>query len=331
MHHYPYSYYTLILALLFVSCSSKDEAANEIQLFFPPAQYPEFSGTRAHEFIVEQVAFGPRVPGTPSHDSCRAYFVSYFEDLGFDVEQQQFSLLGYENNRLPLTNIIVHVNPSAQRRILLAAHWDTRPWADMDPDPASRDLPIPGANDGGSGVAVLMEAARHFAETPPSVGVDIVLFDGEDYGRDGDESMFCLGSKYYAAAHSGQRPLFGMILDLVGDIDAEFPREQFSSAYAQDIQNLVWSAAESLGLNRFTNRQHGAVLDDHVSLNKVAGIKTIDIIDATLVGHDKSSERRQYWHTLNDTPDQCSAATLEEVGRLVLYITYGINGDSKQS
>lgn len=329
MFQHPYSYYTLVIALLFVSCSDTKDKTDEIPLFAPPARYPHFSGERALSLIHQQVAFGPRVPGTASHDSCRNFYVSYFTELGFEVEQQRFTLAGYDNTPLPMTNIIARVNPTSKRRILLAAHWDTRPWADMDPDPEARTIPIPGANDGGSGVAVLMEAARHFSASPPDVGVDIVFFDGEDYGRDGDESMFCLGSKYFAAAYSGERPLFGIILDLVGDIDAEFPREQFSRAYAMDIQNLVWGAAENLGLQRFVNRQHGAILDDHVSLNKVAGIKTIDIIDATLIGHDDRNARRQYWHTLNDTPEQCSAMTLGEVGRLVLYITYGINGDSK--
>ncbi len=164
--------------------------------------------------------------------------------------------------------------------------------------------------------------------SPPDVGVDIVLFDGEDYGRDGDESMFCLGAKYYSASlESSTGTLFGILLDLVGDRDAVFPKEDLSRQYAGDIQDMLWDEAARLGLTRFSSTVHSGILDDHIPLNKTAGIKTVNIVDAALVGFDTSSPRRQYWHTLNDTPQQCAPATLGDVGTLLLSIIYGLNAD----
>ncbi len=295
--------------------------------FSPPSDTPVFDGSRTFAYLEQQVAFGPRVPNSPAHERCLEYFVRFFDSLGLPAELQRFELPGYKDERLALTNVIVHINPSISRRILLAAHWDSRPWADMEKDPDRALRPIPGANDGASGVAVLMHLAELMKATPPSIGVDLVLFDGEDYGREGDESMFLLGAKYYSASRgtATSEILFGVLLDLVGDRDAEFPREELSQHYAGDVQTMIWDEAARLGLDRFSARQHSAILDDHVPLNKVAGIKTVDIIDAALVGGDPSSARRQYWHTLGDTPEVCAPETLHDVGRLLVSIIYGFH------
>ncbi len=270
--------------------------------------------------------FGARVPGSDAHAACLAFYEAFFDSLGIGVERQDFTLPGYDDASLALTNLIARVNPAAERRVLLAAHWDSRPWADEEKDPDRARKPVLGANDGASGVAVLLHLAEVLAAHPCPVGVDIVLFDGEDYGRDGDESMFLLGSRYFAATQGDRpAPVFGILLDLVGDRDARFPQEQFSRMYAGDILDMVWKAAADLGLTRFSSVAHSPILDDHVPLNTVAGIKTINIIDAALVGHDTSSPRRQYWHTLQDVPAQCAPEPLQDVGTLLIYILFGIH------
>lgn len=295
-------------------------------LFSAPSTYPAFSGDRAFTLLERQVAFGARVPGSRAHAACLQFYLAFFDSLDIAVERQDFSLPGYDGKPLPLTNVIARINPAAERRILLAAHWDSRPWADYEKDPDRALRPVPGANDGASGVAVLLHAAEILSARPPAIGVDIVLFDGEDYGRENDESMFLLGSRYYAVTRGDAvRPLFGILLDLVGDRDARFPREAFSAQYAGDVLDMVWDAADALGLTRFTRETHSPILDDHVPLNTVAGIKTINIIDAALVGHDSTSPRRQYWHTLDDLPAQCAPAPLEDVGTLLMYLIFGIN------
>lgn len=294
-------------------------------VFSPPSAVPAFDGTRAFALLERQVAFGPRVPNSAAHAECLEFYLRFFDSLGVAAEPQRFDIPGYDGVPLRLTNVIARIQPELPDRILLCAHWDSRPFADRETDPVRAARPIPGANDGASGVAVLLHLAEILARHRTAIGVDLVLFDGEDYGREGDESMFLLGSKYFAASRdAGQRYHFGVLLDLVGDRDAEFPIEEFSRQYAGDIQQMLWTEARRLGLGQFTERRHGAILDDHVPLNTVGGIKTVNIIDAALVGHDQSSPRRRYWHTLDDTPAQCAPETLDAIGRLLLSIIHGI-------
>ncbi|MDT8325146.1 MAG: M28 family peptidase [Bacteroidota bacterium] len=318
----------LLVTVCVTSCgdASRTPAKGTTPLFTAPAQYPAFSGDRAFALLEQQVAFGPRVPGTQAHAACLGFFLAHLDSLGIATERQDFTLPGYDGASLPLTNLIAHINPAAPRRILLAAHWDSRPWSDMETDPDRALLPVPGANDGASGVAVLLHLAEILSADPPPVGVDLVLFDGEDYGRENDESMFLLGSRYYAATRgSAPPPLFGILLDLVGDREARFPQEDFSRRYAGDVLDMVWDAAAALGLSRFTRETHPPILDDHVPLNTVAGIKTVNIIDAALVGHDDASPRRRYWHTRADLPHQCAPEPLGDVGALLLYLIFGIH------
>lgn len=294
-------------------------------MFIAPKKRPAFDGAAAMEHLITQVSFGPRVPGSPAHTACRDFFVAHFSALGWETSLQSFSMPGYEGVTLELHNVIARYHPERTTRVLLAAHWDSRPFADMESGAAEKKLPIPGANDGASGVAVLLHLAEILSQHTTSVGVDIVLFDGEDYGKDGEESMFCLGSKYYAASLGTEtRPMFGVLLDLVGDKDAVFPREGHSDMYARDIVDLFWGQAAALGLKQFSNERHNPIIDDHLPLNTTAGIKTINIIDASLVGQATSNERRRYWHTLRDTPEQCSPETLQAVGTLLLHILFGL-------
>jgi len=325
--HLRFSILLVLCAMTFSSCGKKQELPHAKQpfRFVPPAALPTFSGARTFDLLVHQVQFGPRVPNTPGHDSCAAFLLNFLTPLAAKVNTQDFSFPGYESASLQLKNIIASFNPSATSRVLLCAHWDSRPWADREEKNDDKAKGIPGANDGASGVAVLLHLAEIFSKTPPSIGVDMVFFDGEDYGKESDESLYCIGSKYFAASIASESQyLFGILLDLVGDKDAEFPQEESSVQYASDIVQLVWSSARQLGTYSFKVKGYSGILDDHTALNTNAGIKTIDIIDAELVGHHSTNPRRKYWHTLKDTPDQCSPKTLEGVGKVLLYIISGI-------
>jgi Zn-dependent M28 family amino/carboxypeptidase len=233
------------------------------------------------------------------------------------VELQHFSHTGYRGEHLRLTNIIAVFNPSARRRVLLAAHWDSRPRAERDSDPERRSRPIPGANDGASGVAVLLELARLMKMQPPPVGVDIVLFDGEDYGEEGDADRYLLGAREYARSLAGTRlPDFGILLDMVGDAQLEIRREENSVLHAPEVVDLLWATAARLGIPEFAEGPGPAVLDDHIPLIN-AGIPTANIID-----FEYPDASHRFWHTHADTPEQCSPASLEAVGCVLTHLVY---------
>ena len=318
----------LPIAVLMSSCGTKKDdpmpPPKPAMTFQMPRDVPEFSGERTFELLKKQVAFGPRVPNTPAHAACLNWMVDFLRPLADTVRVQEFSMGGYDGITLRMSNVIASFKPDAKERVLLCAHWDSRPRADREKDSSRQRIAIPGANDGASGVAVLLHLAEVFARICPTVGVDLVFFDGEDYGREGDESMYCLGSKYFAATvPEGYAPLYGVLLDLVGDKDAVFPQEEFSVQYAGDIVRMVWSAAGQLGVPNFKVQGYGGIIDDHHALNTTAGIRTIDIIDAELVGHAAADPRRKYWHTLADTPEQCSPLTLGRVGKVLLHVLLG--------
>ncbi|HKZ22598.1 MAG TPA: M28 family peptidase [candidate division Zixibacteria bacterium] len=210
-----------------------------------------------------------------------------------------------------LTNIIASFYPEEKERILLCAHWDTRPWADQDSAVGNRNQPIWGANDGASGVAVLLELAHIISREKSKYGVDIVFFDGEDSGIKGNTKSYCLGSTFFAKNLPVPRPKFGILLDMVGDKDLNIYREQYSNTYAPEIVNLIWNKARKLKLKAFYSEVRHPVWDDHMPLI-LAGIPTVDIIDLDY----------PYWHTLQDTPDKCSPQSLETVGKLLISILY---------
>lgn len=312
-----------LAALLSLGCEMRrnQEVIKEVTSKTQPMQIsvPRFDGKRAFEFLVAQTNFGPRVPNTEAHRNCLNFITRELGQLADTVYHQPFRHTGYDGKLLYLTNIVASWNREAQRRILLCAHWDSRPWADQDPDPVNRSKAVPGANDGASGVAVLLEIARHLKTQSPSVGVEIVLFDGEDYGRAGDLDHFVLGSKYFV--QQMRKPFayeFGILLDMVGDSQLEILKERNSLRYAPDIIDLVWSAARDVGSTSFVDVIGDEVYDDHVPLNE-AGVKTIDIIDFAY-----PDQSHRYWHTVEDTPDKCSPESLEEVGNVVLYVIYQI-------
>jgi hypothetical protein len=283
----------------------------------PPAPVPDFDGAAAFRYLTTQVDFGPRVSGSKAHDLCRDYLVGELGKSAEAVNLQPFTITGYDGATLKYSNIIASFNLKATTRILLLAHWDSRPWADEEADTSLHSRPIPGANDGASGVAILLEIARHLKSDPPPVGVDILLTDGEDYGRHKDPGGFLHGARYFAThLPPGYRPAFGILLDMVGDARLTLMREQNSMAFAPDIVDLVWGTARRLGYAQFLDARQGSVTDDHLPLN-AAGIRTIDLID-----FDFPDESNRYWHTLSDTPDKCSPESLEAVGTVLLSVVY---------
>jgi len=309
----------LVLTPLCLSCtneSPKKDGPSAETLKAAPV-IPVFDGKKAFGFLQAQTDFGPRDAGSLGHESCLRYLQLQMKEYADTVKLQPFTARGYDGNQLHFTNIISSFKPSAPTRILLLAHWDTRPRADQDPDPAKRNQPILGANDGASGVAVLMEVARHLRSHPPAIGVDILFDDGEDYGKEGDTRNYLLGTKYFSKnLPPGFNPSFGILLDMVGDRQLEIQKEPYSVQYAADVVDLVWSAAMDLNVYQFTSAVQRAVLDDHLPLNEV-GIKTIDLID---FNYPDASNR--YWHTTNDTPDKCSPESLEAVGKVLIYVIY---------
>jgi glutaminyl-peptide cyclotransferase len=260
--------------------------------------------------ITRQCAFGPRVPGTAAHDSCFAFLVGELRaSASGAVETDTFSYDSPELKRtVTLMNAVAHFNPKSTQRVLFGAHWDSRPWADRDPDPKRQNRPVLGANDGASGVAVLLELARELRKRDLQLGVDLALFDGEDLGTQENPSGFFRGSNRYVEWKSGEKPpLFVVVLDMVGEKDAVFHWEGNSAKLAMNIVDVVWGEARSLGITNFRSDVKYTIYDDHIPFLD-AGIPAIDVIDFDF----------PQWHTTHDTPDVCSAETLEAVGRVVL-------------
>ncbi len=283
----------------------------------PSIPVPEFDGDQAFQFLLAQTNFGPRNPGSVAHQQCRDYLAAELQEYADAVNLQHFIHVGYEGNQYRMANLLSSFNLKATDRIMLAAHWDTRPMADQEIDPDKKKQPVLGANDGASGVAVLLEIARQMKLRPPPVGVDIILFDGEDFGQEGDLSNFALGARYFAKNKAaGFSPRYGILLDMVGDKQLELLQEENSLIYAPDIVEKVWSVARDLGITQFSSERQDEVFDDHVPLNQ-AGIRTIDIID-----FDYPDETNRYWHTHEDTPDKCSAESLSAVGTVLMHVIY---------
>lgn len=280
---------------------------------------PTFSGKRSFDHLLKQVSFGPRNPNSAGHAACLAYLASELGKTTANVETQDFTHDGYGNERLQLSNLVAKFNEQAAQRILLCAHWDTRPRAEQDENTSKRNTPIPGANDGASGVAVLLEIARLLKDKEPGVGVDLVLFDGEDYGEEGDLPNYLLGSRFFALNLPPEQSYrFGILLDMVGDKYLEIPKEQHSIKYAPDVIDLVWTKAKELGYTQFVDVPGESIYDDHLPLNEV-GIKTIDLID-----FDYPDPTNRFWHTHQDTPENCGAESLEAVGTVLTHVIYSL-------
>jgi glutaminyl-peptide cyclotransferase len=281
-----------------------------------PAERPTMNRDRAWAYLTEQVAFGPRVAGAQGHARQLAWMKDFFRSVGADtVVAQPFTHVTREGKTLQLTNVFARFGLSNPERILLVAHWDTRPRADNSPDPEDRRHPVPGANDGASGVAVLMELAQFFRENPPPIGVDILLTDGEDYGP-GDDDMY-LGARWFAAhLPPGYRVKHALVLDMVADPDAHFGIEERSRKAAPASVARVWGLAREMGYGAtFPDSSAGEIEDDHVPLIE-AGIPAVEIIDLDF------GPGNSFWHSTRDLPSNASRETLFRVGEVVAELVY---------
>lgn len=298
---------TLALAGALGACDDPPEG--------PTPGRPAFDGEAAMELVRRQVAFGPRVPGTEGHERQLGWMLARLDSLAAGVVADTFPHVTAAGDSLTLVNVLARFSPEASRRILFLAHWDTRPTSDEEADSAARALPVPGANDGASGTAVLLELASIMARTPPPVGVDLLFVDGEDYGP-GLEDML-LGARRYAETLPDEgRPVYGVLLDMVGDADPRFPVEGISAQFANPVVRKVWRIAERLGYEESFPTSVGRNLtDDHVPLNE-AGLPTVNVIDFTY------GPGNAYWHTQQDVPDHVSASTLEMVGEVMTELVY---------
>ncbi|MBO4327907.1 MAG: M28 family peptidase [Bacteroidales bacterium] len=295
---------------------------------------PVFNADSAYAYVKAQTDFGPRVPGTEAHASCAQWLVDKLAEYADTVMVQEFRTRLYTGKGMDGKNLIASFNPDAKKRIVLCAHWDSRPFADHDSDEANWNHPIDGANDGASGVGVLLEMARGFKQQPlnEKLGVDLIFFDLEDYGPrqdlaeqyyDDRRNYWALGSQYWAAQPHlpGYTANFGILLDMVGGSDPSFQKEYYSQGYAAWVSNKVWRMAQNLGYQEyFVNELGDPISDDHLPLNEVAGIPCIDLID--LKPESSNGSFPETWHTLNDNLEHIDKQTLEMVGNVLNHTVY---------
>lgn len=288
------------------------------------AVVPKFERDSAYIYVEKQVAFGPRVPNTPEHTACKNWLAQSLKNFGAKVIEQPFEATAYTGVKLKGTNIIGSYNPNNPKRVLLAAHWDSRPIADYDPEEKYQKEPILGADDGASGVGVLLEIARLLNENPIDLGVDIIFFDAEDYGESQaeDYTSWCLGSQHWGRnLHvNGYKARFGILLDMVGSKNARFTKEETSMSFAPAVMNKVWKLAQNMGYgNFFVEDKTKMLIDDHLFINRLTGIPTIDIINRPAGSKTGFGE---YWHTHNDDMTVIDRRTLRAVGQTVLAVLY---------
>ncbi|HRZ41414.1 MAG TPA: M28 family peptidase [Bacteroidales bacterium] len=317
----------VMLAMALGSCRRKETPPVPDQPESPSVSVPVFNSDSAYAFMAAQTAFGPRVPGSKAHEACALWMESQLKRYCDNVTVQPFVARSWDKRLLNGKNIIASFNPDARKRILLCAHWDSRPYADHDPNPANHRKPIDGANDGASGVGALIEVARLLSQNPLQHGVDIIFFDLEDLGEPQQEQSdlsdtWCLGSQHWSKTPhiTGYRAAFGILLDMVGAPDATFFMEGTSMHYAPEIMQKVWNTAHQIGYgNYFIKTESNPITDDHLYINKLAGIPTIDIIHidpSTPTGFFK------YWHTVNDRLENIDKNTLKAVGQTVTQVIY---------
>ncbi len=317
------------LAVLLIACGNSkksgaqgDETAQQVG--------PTFNADSAYAFCEAQCSFGERTMNSEAHRRCGEWIAAKFRQYGMEVTEQKATLSGWDGTKLQCTNIIASYKPELSVRILLCAHWDSRPWADNDPDSANWKKPVMAANDGASGVAVILEIARLLAANDSlNVGIDFVCFDAEDWGtpqwsdKQDDSNTWALGAKYWAAnPHKpNYRADYGILLDMVGGQGAKFYQELYSKQYAQTVIDKVWAAAQTVGYGSyFPAAEGGMITDDHVPVNELAGIPTIDII--AYYPDCEQSSFGPTWHTVADVMDNIDRNTLQAVGQTVVQVLF---------
>lgn len=324
-----YKYFLFAIVLSFLSaCSFASHSEKTKQDDTIVRVVPTFNPDSAYQYVKAQCDFGPRVPGTEAHTACLQYFVEQFSRFGADtVIVQEGESMIYDGTKMPIRNVVASYGLGKPNRVMICAHWDSRPFADNDINSDNRRKAIIGANDGASGVGVMMELARQLGQKNAAIGVDLILFDLEDWGApDWEQSKlsdggWALGSKYWASRPHipGYQAQFAILLDMVGAQGAQFYREYFSDQYASWVVDRVWNKAADLGLGHvFVNQRGGGVTDDHINVNR-AGIPCIDIIQFQT---ETETGFGDYWHTHNDDMRNIDLLTLDAVGRVLMEIIY---------
>ena len=317
--------------LIATSCGLRKQATTETETI--TAVGPAFNADSAYLFCQQQCDFGPRTMNSKAHDDCEQWIINKFKGYGMSVVPQKCDLKGYDGTTLHSTNIIASYKPDLTDRILLCAHWDSRPWADNDPDEANWKKPVMAANDGASGVAVMLEIARLLSpdscRLSPTLGIDFICFDAEDYGfpqwetTDDPGNTWALGAQYWAEhPHTaGYKARYGILLDMVGGQGAQFYQEIMSKHYAKHIVDKVWKAAAVVGYgSSFPMSEGSAITDDHIPVNTTANIPCIDIIP-----YYPTCEQSTFgptWHTLNDDMAHLDKNTLQAVGQTVIQVLF---------
>jgi len=294
---------SLFLTFIFLGCQSN---------------VPRFDEDHAFSYLVAQCDFGPRNPGSDGYYACLDYLITELDQSANEIILQDFSYQERRyNKQYNLENIIARFNPDSEFQTVISAHWDTRPWADQEDLRQDRDQPIIGANDGASGVAILLELAKIMGENPPPIGVNLVFFDGEDLGVPGENETYCQGSRFFAKNLPIPRPDEAINLDMVGDKQLVLPIERYSLEYHPELVRHLWDRAKDMGLDAFIGRVDYAIYDDHIPLNEIAGIPSIDLIDFKY-----PNSYANFWHTMNDIPENCSEESLGQVGALMVDYIY---------
>lgn len=329
-------FYVIVFIFVFLfSCESSKKSVDQVgnRDSKKTSTVPSFNRDSAYYFIQKQVDFGPRVPNTDAHKVCGEYLANTLKSYGANVQLQEFSEQAYDGTNLYLKNIIGSYNLESKKRILLAAHWDTRPYADKDVE--GRHEPIDGANDGASGVGILLEVARNLSKNEkPNLGIDIIFFDGEDYGEHEDvenvpmknglvQIWWCLGSQYWADHPHVPKysAYYGILLDMVGARNARFFKEGGSMQFAPKVVEKVWATARSLGYaNYFVNTNSPGIMDDHIFVNRDAKIPMIDIVEFD--PDSPSYYFGNYHHTKRDNMSVIDKQALQAVGETMLYTIY---------
>lgn len=316
------------IVFLFYSCGDEKKKPAEKAPTVSRIQAPAFNEDSAYNYVGKQVSFGPRVPNSAAHVKCGDYLVALLKLQGMEVREQEFEARAFDGKFLRLRNIIASINPQAAKRILLASHWDSRPFAEKDS--LNKNTPIDGANDGASGVGILAELSRiiQASGNKPKVGIDIIFFDGEDYGHsagmpgNGSGDTWCLGSQYWSKNKhvSGYSAFYGILLDMAGAKGAHFAMEGTSMEYAPEIVSKVWETASASGFGSyFIFYKSGGITDDHSYVNEIAKIPMIDIIDFNL---EKNGYFGWYHHTHKDNMEVIDKKTLKAVGQTLLEVIY---------
>ncbi len=321
----------LFILITFCFCIACNSPKNEVKEA-PESEekktvyVPDFNGDSAFAYVKKQVDFGPRVPDSKAHSKCATYLIKELKNFSDTVIVQKANIKVFDGKTFQIQNIMALFNPASKERVLLCAHWDTRPWADQDVE--RKKEPIDGANDAGSGVGVLLEIARQLKKTKPNIGIDILLLDLEDYGQPSgspfpqQEDSYGLGTQYWAKniPVPDYHPMYGILLDMVGAPMATFGMEEYSRQYAPTVVKKVWDTAVRLGYpDYFIYKETGAITDDHYYINEIAKIPTIDIIH-----HDPltRSSFGSYWHTHNDNINAVDKNTLKVVGQTLLAVIF---------